>query len=78
MDDIESEAQHSHYTTSDSPSPRANRGLHMAKSTKDEIIDAAKTAGQGVQSLAGQALGAAAAAAAGVVMDGVARVLGSG
>lgn len=38
----------------------------------------AKTAGEGVSSLAGEALGAAAAAAAGVVMEGVAKALGSG
>ena len=40
--------------------------------------DAAKTSSEGVRTLAGEALGAAAAAVAGVVMNRVAEVLGKG
>ncbi|MEA2544251.1 MAG: hypothetical protein QOH35_5617 [Acidobacteriaceae bacterium] len=42
------------------------------------LVDAAKTSSEGVRTLAGEALGAAAAAAAGVVMKRVAQVLRKG
>jgi hypothetical protein len=42
------------------------------------LIEAAKTSSEGVRTLAGEALGAAAAAAANVVMRRVAQVLGKG
>lgn len=55
------------------------RGLLMAKSTRDEIVDAAKVVGEGVRSsLAGEALAAAAAAVTGVVMGSVAKALING
>jgi hypothetical protein len=54
----------------------------MAKSpvtkARATIVEAAKTSSEGVRTLAGEALGAAAAAAAGVVMNRVAQVLGKG
>jgi hypothetical protein len=55
----------------------------MAKlPTKDDVsaslLDAAKTSAEGVRTLTGEALGAAAAAAAGVVLEGVSRALGKG
>ena len=42
------------------------------------LVEAAKTSSEGVRTLAGEALGAAAAAAANVVMNRVAQVLGKG
>ena len=45
---------------------------------QSSLVDAAKTSTEGVRTLAGEALGAAAAAAAGVVMNRVAQVLGKG
>ncbi|MDT7811098.1 MAG: hypothetical protein QOJ42_1014 [Acidobacteriaceae bacterium] len=42
------------------------------------LVDAAKTSSEGARTLAGEALGAAAAAAAGVVMKRVAQVLRKG
>jgi hypothetical protein len=58
-------------------------GLMMQKKgpleeVQTSLVDAAKTSTEGVRTLAGEALGAAAAAAAGVVMNRVAQVLGKG
>jgi hypothetical protein len=46
--------------------------------TQATLVEAAKTSSEGVRTLAGEALGAAAAAAANVVMNRVAQVLGKG
>lgn len=45
---------------------------------KDSLLDAAKTGAEGVKSVAGEALGAAAVAAVGVVLDRVTSALGTG
>ena len=42
------------------------------------LVEAAKTSSEGVRTLAGEALGAAAAAAANIVLNRVAQVLGKG
>jgi hypothetical protein len=44
--------------------------------TQATLVEAAKTSSEGVRTLAGEALGAAAAAATNVVMNRVAQVLG--
>jgi hypothetical protein len=50
----------------------------MMSEAQDTIVDAAKTGAQGVKTVASDALGAAAAAAAGVVLDSVSKALGTG
>ena len=48
------------------------------KSVKTKVKEVAKSGAQGVSSVAGEALGAAAVTAAGVVVERVAQALGSG
>ena len=50
----------------------------MAKTVKTKVKEVAKSGAQGVSSVAGEALGAAAVTAAGVVIERVAQALGSG
>ena len=50
----------------------------VAKTLKTKVKQVAKTGAQGVSSVAGEALGAAAVTAAGVVLERVAQALGSG
>ena len=72
------------YIISQSIKGQIGKGLKMAKKKSQlaeaqaTIVEAAKTSSEGVRTLAGEALGAAAAAAASVVMNRVAQVLGKG
>ena len=50
----------------------------MITDAKETIVDAAKTGAEGIKETAGEALGAAAAAAAGVVLQRVSSALATG
>ena len=50
----------------------------LVEEAKDTLVDAAKVGAQGVKSVGSEALGAAATAAAGVVLGRVSQALGAG
>ena len=75
--------RHTQYMILQSVEGRMGKGFEMAKKSQvaeaqATLVQAAKTSSEGVRTLAGEALGAAAAAAANVVMNRVAQVLGKG